>query len=96
MTDAAAATAPWPAKRPEPAVARILFKYAAGQDWFRVTLAFYSCFRSDRQSVLFHPLGGGAEWAPFTCPAVARARDRARDARDRMFLEFIAWHYCAG
>jgi MFS family permease len=106
IIDAAAAPDPWPSKRPEPAVARILFKYAAGEeyvrdvvmptyDWFRVTLAFYSFFRSDRQSVVFHPLGGGADWLPFTCIPIAESLDHAHDARDRMFLTFLAQHYCA-
>jgi hypothetical protein len=106
MIDAAAAPNPWPSKRPEPAVARILFKYAAGEeyvrdvvmptyDWFRVTLAFYSFFRSDRQSVVFHPLGGGADWLPFTCGPIAESLDHAHDAQDRMFLTFLAQHYCA-
>src|SRR5216683_2222126 len=106
VSDVAAAPDPWPSKRPQPAAARILFKYAAGKeyvrdvvmptyDWFRVTLAFYSFFRSDRQSVLFHPLGGGADWLPFTCPPVEEALDHAHDAQDRMFLNFFAQHYCA-
>ena len=106
MIDAAAAPDPWPSKRPEPAVARILFKYAAGEeyvrdvvmptyDWFRVTLAFYSFFRSDRQSVLFHPSGDGTDWLPLSCAPVAEALDHAHDAQDRMFLTFVAQHYCA-
>jgi hypothetical protein len=106
VNDAAAAPDPWPSRQPEPAAARILFKYAAGRDYvrdvvmptydrFRVTLAFYSFFRSDRQSVLFHPVGGGADWLPFTCRPVEEALDHARDAQDRMFLTFLARHYCA-
>lgn len=104
--DAAAAPVPWPSKRPEPAAARILFKYAAGEDyvrdvvmptydWFRVTLAFYSYFRSDRQSVLFHPLGSETHWLPFNCSPIAEALDHPHDAPDRLFLTFIAEHYCA-
>ena len=95
----------WPSKRPEPAAARILFKYAArGEyvrdsvmptyDWFRITLAFYSYFRSDGQSVLFHPVGNGADWLPFECPAVARAKDHSDNARDRLFKDFLERHYC--
>jgi hypothetical protein len=105
VIDAAAAPDPWPSKRPAHA-ARILFKFAAGEeyvrdvvmptyDWFRVTLGFYSFFRSDRQSVLFHPLGGGTDWLPFTCLPIAEALDHARDAQDRMFLTFVSEHYCA-
>lgn len=107
VTDAATLAAPWPSRRPDPLAALILFKYGAGQDyvrdvvmptydWFRVTLAFYSFFRSDRTSVLYHTLGGGADWQPFECPAVQRALDHAHDARDRVFIEFISRHYCAG
>lgn len=105
VVDAATLAHPWPSKRPAPALLLALFKYGAGQDYVRdvvmpiydfsrVPLAFYSFFRSDRHSVLFHPLGGGAEWKPYRCPAVSRALDHARDAKDRMFLEFIARDYC--
>jgi hypothetical protein len=45
--------------------------------------------------VLFHPLGGGADWLPFACPPVEEALDHAHDAQDRMFLNFLAQHYCA-
>src|SRR5580700_5986099 len=41
------------------------------------------------------PGGGGADWLPFDCPAVAEALDHARDAQDRMFLNFLAQNYCA-
>jgi hypothetical protein len=106
VIDAAAAPEPWPSKRPEPHAARILFKYVAGEeyvrdvvmptyDWFRVTLGFYTFFRSDRQSVLFHHLGDGAGWLPFTCLAITEALDHARDAQDRMFMTFLTEHYCA-
>ena len=107
IVDAAALTAPWPSRRPEPVAGRILFKFGVGEeyvrdglmpsyDWSRVPLAFYTYFRSGRQGVLFHPLGGGAEWRPFECPAVERALAHARDAQDRQFLEFLARNYCAG
>jgi hypothetical protein len=106
VIDAAAAPSPWPSKLPESSTTRILGKYAAGEDYvrdmvmptydrYRVTLAFYSFFRSDRQSVLFHPVGGGADWLPFNCAPVAEALDHARDAQDRMFLNFLAQYYCA-
>jgi hypothetical protein len=105
VTDAATMKDVWPSKRPEPAAARILFKYAArGEyvrdsvmptyDWFRIMLAFYSYFRSDGQSVLFHPVGNGADWLPFECPAVARAKDHSDNARDRLFKDFLEQHYC--
>jgi hypothetical protein len=107
IVDAATLPAPWPSKRPEPVAGRILFKFGVGEeyvrdgvmpsyDWSRIPLAFYTYFRSDRQGALFHPLGGGAEWRPFECPAVERALAQARDAQDRQFLEFLARHYCAG
>lgn len=90
---------------PQSKALRILFKYGAGKDYVhdvvkpiydfsRVPLAFYSYSRSDRHGVLFHPLGGGADWRPFRCPAINRALDHARDAPDRMFLAFVGQHYC--
>ena len=105
VIDAAAAPSPWPSKLPESYTTRILCKYAAGEDYvrdmvmptydqFRVTLAFYSFFRSDRQSVLFHPVGGGTDWLPFNCAPVAEALDHAHDAQDRTFLNFLAQYYC--
>lgn len=104
VVDAATVSDPWPSKRPG-RLARAFFKYGAARDYVRdvvmpvydfsrVPLAFYSYFRSDRQSVVFHPLGGGAEWQPFRCPAVERALDHARDPQDRMFLEFLGRYYC--
>ena len=106
IVDAATIAAPWPSKRPEPAAVRILFKFGVGKeyvrdgvmpsyDWSRIPLAFYTYFRSDRQGALFHPVGGGAEWRPYECPAVERALAHARDAQDRQFLEFLSQHYCA-
>jgi hypothetical protein len=107
IVDAATLPAPWPSRRPEPVAVRILFKFGVGEeyvrdgvlpsyDWSRIPLAFYTYFRSDRQGALFHPLGGGAEWRPFECPAVERALAHARDAPDRQFLEFLARNYCTG
>jgi len=107
IVDAATLPAPWPSKRSEPVAGRILFKFGGGEeyvrdgvmpsyDWSRIPLAFYTYFRFDRQGALFHPLGGGAEWRPFECPAVERAHAHARDAKDRQFLEFLARNYCAG
>lgn len=106
IVDAATVPDPWPSTLPEPATLRIIFKYGAGKDYVhdvvmpsydfsRVPLAFYSYFRSDRHGVLFHPLGGGADWRPYECHAVARALDHARDAQDRMFLELVSRQYCA-
>ena len=105
VADAATVADPWPSAMPQPKALRVLFKYGAGRDYVRdvvmpiydfsrVPLAFYSYFRSDRHGVLFHPLGGGADWRPFRCPAISRALDHARDTQDRMFLEFVSQHYC--
>ena len=63
-------------------------------DWYQVTLAFYSFFRSNRESVLFHPLGHCGDWIPFECAALDRARPRAHDAGDRMFLDSLSDRYC--
>lgn len=106
IVDAATVADPWPSRPSGSTALRIAFKYGAGQDYVRdvvmpsydfsrVPLAFYSYFRSDRRSVLFHPLGGGAEWRPYQCPAVERALGQARDSQDREFLELVARHYCA-
>jgi hypothetical protein len=105
IVDAATLPSPWPSKRPEPTVTRTFFKFATGTDyvrdfvmptydWSRVPLAFYSYFRSDRRSVLFHPLSQDTVWRPYQCPAVGRALDDARDPQDRQFLEFLARYYC--
>jgi hypothetical protein len=96
---------PWPPQYRGPAAARIYFKWGAEQhyirdvvvptyDWHRVTLAFYSYFRSDRQSVLFHKLGRPGEWLPFHCSAVARTQALPHDTQDQMFLTFLREHYC--
>jgi hypothetical protein len=102
-----AATLPhtWPSRRPE-FVSRTVFKYGAGEDyvrdvvmptydWSRIPLSFYSYFSSDRQTVIFHPVGNGADWLPFECTSVGRALNHARDTQDRMFLTFLRQNYCA-
>jgi hypothetical protein len=63
-------------------------------DWYRLTLAFYSYFRSDRQSVLFHAAGRPGDWLPFECPDVDAAMAKARDSTDRLFLEFLKANLC--
>lgn len=96
---------PWPPQASGPPGARIYFKWAAGSDylrdvliptydWYRVTLAFYSYFRSDRQRVLYHPLGRRGDWIPFQCGPVGRALAQPHDAADRMFLTFLNEDYC--
>jgi hypothetical protein len=93
---------PWSTRFVAP-TARIYFKWAAGPDyvrdvvvptydWYRVTLAFYSFFRSDRQSILFHRLGRPGEWLPYDCATLDRVR--ASDEQDRFFLTFLSQNYC--
>jgi hypothetical protein len=95
---------PWPTPDVNPFGARIYFKWAADADYvrnvvvpdygrYRIALAFYSFFRSDRRSVLFHQLTAG-EWIPFECAPVERALARARDELDRQFLTFLSGPYC--
>jgi hypothetical protein len=96
---------PWPPDLRGEAGARVYFKWGAGPDyvrdvlipaydWYRVTLAFYSYYRSSRRRVLFHPLGKRGHWIPFECAALDRARDLQHDAADRMFLAFLSRNYC--
>jgi len=49
---------------------------------------------SDRQRVLFHPLGLRGDWVPLECVSVERALADPHDTPDRMFLTFPAQHYC--
>jgi hypothetical protein len=58
----------------------------------RMTIAFYSYFRSERRAVLYRTLDD--EWVPFECAPVARALVDARDATDRRFLQFLGERYC--
>lgn len=94
---------PWPPQYTVPTGERLYFKWGAKQDyvrdvvvptydWHRVTLAFYSFFRSDRQSILYHQLGRPGDWLPYECAAVARVK--ARDERDSMLLAFLSKNYC--
>jgi hypothetical protein len=95
---------PWPPRQTEAFGARIYFKWAAGQDYvrdvvvpdygrYRVALAFYGFFRSQRRSVPFHRLPAG-EWIPFECATVARTLAQARDDLDRQILIFLSDGYC--
>ena len=105
VQDVDAGPTPWPPPLSGPYGMRSYFKWAAADDyqrdvvvpiydWYRVTLAFYSFFRSDRQGVLFHVVGRRGEWVPFECADIARARARPHDAKDEMFLAFLAERYC--
>ena len=110
IVDVDAPGSTWPAPLSGPYGIRGTFKYAAGKyaaggdyqrdvvvpmyDWYRVTLAFYSYFRSDRTSVMFHRLGQRGDWIPFECGPLERARDLPHDARDQAFLAFLADRYC--
>jgi hypothetical protein len=94
----------WPLQRVRGAMDEsTFFKWAAGPDYIRdvvlpdyqryyQALAFYSFFRSDRHSVLFHPIPP-RQWLPFECAAVDRAMPRARDGLDRQFLTFLRKNY---
>jgi hypothetical protein len=95
----------WPQQRPRGAMDVSSFlKWAAEPDYVRdvvlpdyqryyQALAFYSFFRSDRRSVLFHRISS-RQWVPFECPAVDRALAGARDDLDRQFLTFLRENYC--
>jgi hypothetical protein len=95
----------WPAPMSAPYGVRSYLKWAAGADyqrdvvvpmydWYRVTLAFYSYFRSARKSVMFHAVGKRGEWVPFECAPLERVRARPHDEPDRMFLAFLSDRYC--
>jgi hypothetical protein len=84
---------------------RIAFKWGVGQDyvrdmvvptydWYRLTLAFYTYFRSHRERVLFHRVDNPGDWKPYECPALTRARALPHDAPDLRFIDFLAEHYC--
>jgi hypothetical protein len=62
--------------------------------WHRLALAFYTYFRSDRRTVLYHRLEPRGDWLPFHCPVVARTLADTRDPQDRMFLAFLGEKYC--
>jgi hypothetical protein len=95
----------WPRLRARPPIdTSTFFKWVAAPDYVRDvvvpdyqryihSLAFYSFFRSDRRSVLFHNLPAGY-WTPFECPPVERALARARDDLDRQFLTLLSERYC--
>lgn len=63
-------------------------------DWHRLALAFYSYFRSDRRTVLYHRLDRKGDWIPFPCPVVARTLAGSVDPQDRLFLAFLGQKYC--
>ena len=63
-------------------------------DWYEVTLAFYSFFRSDRQAILFHALDRRGTWVPFECGPLAAVQRQPHDARDQLLLTFLTQHYC--
>jgi hypothetical protein len=97
----------WPRRTMWSSLNRVFFKWGADADyvsevvvtnydwWYRVTLAFYSYFRSDRQRVLFHPLSQHNDWLPFECASLDQASALPHDASDRMFIGFLATHYCS-
>ena len=98
---------PWPSSLVKVTPLREVFKWGAdadyvrdvivpAYDWFyRVTLAYHSFVASDRQSILYHPLGRPGDWRPCSRAAVQRALAGARDGADRRFLDFLEANYCA-
>jgi hypothetical protein len=105
VTDVDRQAEPWPLPQGRGLVdTRIYFKWAAGANYtrdvvmgdyerYRQVLAFYSFFRSNRQSVLYHRLPAG-HWVPFECAPMQRALALAHDPQDQMFLTFLGGHYC--
>jgi hypothetical protein len=94
---------PWPRRR-EAADMSLFFKWAAKPDYVRdvvlpdyqrflQALAFYSFFRTDGHSVLFHRIPP-RQWIPFECAPVARALVNAHDDPRRQFLAFLSENYC--
>jgi len=61
-------------------------------DWYRLTLAFYSFFRSDGQSVLYHSLDRRTDWIPYECTGVDRVKPMS--AADHMLTNFLKDYYC--
>lgn len=105
IVDVDAPGSAWPAPLSGPYGIRGTVKWAAGSDyqrdvvvpmydWYRVTLAFYSYFRSDRRSILFHHLNQRGDWIPFVCGPLDRARSLPHDERDQTFLAFLSDRYC--
>lgn|GEM_PF-2236349 len=102
IVDVAALQPPWPPPITDRGVGRTYLKWAAPdyvrdvvvpeQDWYRLALAFYSYFQSERQSVLYHALDRRKDWVPYECAAIARVSPR--DDKDRAFVAFLAKHYC--
>jgi hypothetical protein len=96
--------AQWPGASAESTVLRRYAKWAAADytrdvvvpiyDWHRLALAFYSYFRTDRRTVLYHRLDRRGDWLPFHCPVVARTLAETSDPQDRMFLAFLGQKYC--
>jgi hypothetical protein len=85
--------------------ARVYLKWIAAPDYVRdvvlpdygnrrMTIAFYTFFRSGRRTVLYKPLARRGEWIPFECAPVDRALTQARDDIDRHFLRFLRERYC--
>lgn len=95
----------WPHATAEGGGRRTYLKWMAGAnytrdvvvpiyDWHRLALAFYSYFRSDRRTVLYHRLDRQGDWLPYPCPAVVHTLAETRDPQDRMFLAFLGKNYC--
>jgi hypothetical protein len=96
-------TMPWQSRPVPRPLLRGYFKWMAVDDYVRdlvipdyggerMTIAFYSYFRSNRRAVLYRTLDN--EWVPFECAPVVRALADARDDIDRRFLRFLSEQYC--
>lgn len=105
IVDVATPSVAWPSPMTGAYGMRSYLKWAAGPDyqrdvvvpiydWYEVTLAFYSFFRSDRQAILFHALDRRGAWLPFECGPLAAVQRQPHDARDQMLMTFLMQHYC--
>lgn len=105
IVDVEGPTVAWPTQTTESFGVRDYVKWLAAPDyvrdvivpaydWYEVTLAFYSYFRSDRRRILFHPLQHAEAWIPFECKAIDATQRRPHDQRDDLFLAFLRERYC--
>ena len=100
--DVASVDPAWPAPVSDRGGARTWAKWLAGNDyvrdvvvpeydWYRATLVFYSFYRSNGTSALYHALGQPGDWIAFQCDAVGRIVRRPETAA---FVAFLAQGYC--
>lgn len=100
--DVASVDPAWPAPVADRGGARTWAKWFAGRnyvrdvvvpeyDWYRATLVFFSFYRSNGSSALYHTLGRPGDWIAFQCDAVGRVTRRPETAA---FVDFLAQRYC--